>query len=290
MSVVFYKFKSAKDFDTCTFNGQGISVFDLKREIMVSKKLGKGTDFDLALFNAQDEKQEYSDDQTVIPRNTSVLVSRKPCAKPGKGTAQRYLTPIVQPAVAAPKRPPPVVKPAQTISNEEQDAISTMFKQQDQHWQQTQDTMATVRPVIRPNQRQQWMPELKPPPPGYICYRCGKAGHHIQNCPTMGDPAYDNKKLKKTTGIPRIFLKTVDEKEAAEKGLMVTQSGEFVVQRPADEVWQKISTASRAFKDVSEAVNNAPPDLSCKICRQLLSDAVSTPCCKTSYCDECSFV
>ena len=57
MSLVFYKFKSAKDFDKCTFDGSGISVFDLKREIMISKKLGKGTDFDLFLYNAQDETQ-----------------------------------------------------------------------------------------------------------------------------------------------------------------------------------------------------------------------------------------
>jgi protein MPE1 len=31
----------------------GIQVFDLKKEIMTNKKLGKGTDFDLAIFNAQ---------------------------------------------------------------------------------------------------------------------------------------------------------------------------------------------------------------------------------------------
>jgi protein MPE1 len=53
MSVVFYKFKSAKDGDNCVFDGTGISVFDLKREIMVNKRLGKGTDFDLKVYNAQ---------------------------------------------------------------------------------------------------------------------------------------------------------------------------------------------------------------------------------------------
>jgi protein MPE1 len=60
MSVIFYKvieyliqFKSAKDFDTCTFDGTGISVFDIKRDIMINKKLGKGLEFDLSIFNAQ---------------------------------------------------------------------------------------------------------------------------------------------------------------------------------------------------------------------------------------------
>ncbi|KAL2916041.1 Protein mpe1 [Polyrhizophydium stewartii] len=90
MSSVFYKFRSAKDYDTCTFDGAGISVFDLKREIMAAKKLGKGTDFDLALYNAQ-TNEEYVDDSYVIQRGTSVLVSRNPPAKPGKGSAQRYV-------------------------------------------------------------------------------------------------------------------------------------------------------------------------------------------------------
>jgi protein MPE1 len=55
MSVVYYKFKAAKDqdFDVYTFDGAGTSVFDLKREIIRAKKLGKGTDFDLAIYNSQ---------------------------------------------------------------------------------------------------------------------------------------------------------------------------------------------------------------------------------------------
>lgn len=53
MPQVFYKFKSAKDFDFVTFDGTGISVFDLKREIIIAKKLGKGVDFDLEICHAQ---------------------------------------------------------------------------------------------------------------------------------------------------------------------------------------------------------------------------------------------
>ena len=73
---------------------------------MINKKLGKGTDFDLALFNAQDN-QEYQDDTTVIQRNSSVLVSRKPALKPGKGTAQKYLSqaPVVVLPSSTPKYP-----------------------------------------------------------------------------------------------------------------------------------------------------------------------------------------
>lgn len=111
----------------------------------------------------------------------------------------------------------------------------------------------------------------KPPPPGYICYRCGQkgpfvvfflasvflpsvrlflahsrlslAGHWIQECPTNGDAAYDNRpRIKRTTGIPKSFLTEVsgpsianpDEEDASvnKSGIMVTADGGFVVARP----------------------------------------------------------
>lgn len=60
MSVIYYKFKAAKDsdYDVFTFDGPGASVFDVKREIIRAKKLGKGTDFDLAIYNAQTDEGE----------------------------------------------------------------------------------------------------------------------------------------------------------------------------------------------------------------------------------------
>ena len=53
MSHIFYKFKSAKDYDAYKFEGAGIPVWELKREIVQAKRLGKSTDFDLILTNAQ---------------------------------------------------------------------------------------------------------------------------------------------------------------------------------------------------------------------------------------------
>jgi len=45
------------------------------------------------------------------------------------------------------------------------------------------------------------------PPPGYMCYRCMKPGHFIRFCPTNGDPAFDFRRAKPATGIPREFLR-----------------------------------------------------------------------------------
>ena len=41
------------------------------------------------------------------------------------------------------------------------------------------------------------------PPPGYRCHRCGETGHFIRACPTNGDPAFDIRRPKNPTGIPR---------------------------------------------------------------------------------------
>lgn len=50
---VHYKFKSALDFDTVTFDGLHITVSELKKAIIFQKRLGKTTDFDLKITNAQ---------------------------------------------------------------------------------------------------------------------------------------------------------------------------------------------------------------------------------------------
>jgi DWNN domain len=50
-SSVFYKFRSQREESKVTFDGTGISVFDLKKEILLANNLGKATDFDLAMFD-----------------------------------------------------------------------------------------------------------------------------------------------------------------------------------------------------------------------------------------------
>jgi protein MPE1 len=50
-SSVFFKFKSQKEPSRVTFDGTGISVFELKREIISINRLGDGTDFELAVYN-----------------------------------------------------------------------------------------------------------------------------------------------------------------------------------------------------------------------------------------------
>lgn len=56
---VHYKFKSALDFDTISFDGLHISVDDLKKAIIHQKRLGKTQDFDLQITNAQTKEGKY---------------------------------------------------------------------------------------------------------------------------------------------------------------------------------------------------------------------------------------
>lgn len=55
-SSVFFKFKSQKEHSRVPFDGTGISVFELKREIINKSRLGDGTDFELVIYN-EDTKE-----------------------------------------------------------------------------------------------------------------------------------------------------------------------------------------------------------------------------------------
>lgn len=91
------------------FDGTGISVFELKRDIITKSGLGDGTDFDLAIYNEDGNEgktsvkcfvdsnvtnkcSEYDDDTTIIPRSTSIIARRLPPIKPGAGRAARYMS------------------------------------------------------------------------------------------------------------------------------------------------------------------------------------------------------
>ncbi len=62
-SSVFYKFKSQKETSRVEFDGTGISVFELKRDIIIKSGLGDGTDFDLAIFHEDGKEGKLIDIQ-----------------------------------------------------------------------------------------------------------------------------------------------------------------------------------------------------------------------------------
>ena len=53
MSSIYYKFRSSLDYDTITFDGQNISLSELRDAIMGQKKIKKSTEYALEITNAQ---------------------------------------------------------------------------------------------------------------------------------------------------------------------------------------------------------------------------------------------
>uniref|UniRef100_A0AAY5L0B3 DWNN domain-containing protein n=1 Tax=Esox lucius TaxID=8010 RepID=A0AAY5L0B3_ESOLU len=76
MSCVHYKFSSKLKYDTVTFDGLNITLADLKQQIMGRERL-KAADCGLQITNAQ-TKEEYTDDEALIPKNSSVIIRRIP--------------------------------------------------------------------------------------------------------------------------------------------------------------------------------------------------------------------
>lgn len=307
-SCVFFKFKSQREPQRVPFDGTGISVFELKREIINISKLGDGTDFDLAAYNA-DTNDEYDDDTTIIPRGTHVTARRLPAARPGAGRAARYVSGkmpvtaknqhrIEATKTASQSKPSDISAPINTSNMTEEEKIAAMFDQGGQQWEQQQQQMAGQKAVsLKGFSKPQAVPD-KPLPPGYTCHRCGEKGHWIQACPTNNDPNFDNRpKFKRTTGIPRSFLKVV-EKPATDDtanlppGVMYTSTGEWVVAEPDKAAWDKFQAQQKASEEKAKAQTTNASELEerglqCPIDKRLFVDPVKTPCCSHTYCRDC---
>ena len=117
-------------------------------------------------------------------------------------------------------------------------------------------------------------------------------GHWIQSCPHSADPTFGQKpRLKRTTGIPKSFLKVVDLSAIKDKpsGVMVSASGELVVAMTNEEGWNQYAAKNKYNVGIGDLYEMAHviPELECGICKKLLRDAVTVPCCGSKFCDEC---
>ncbi|CAN4080565.1 unnamed protein product [Withania somnifera] len=276
--AVYFKYKSARDYDLIPIVDQFISVGNMKLRIFESKRYGRGKDFDLVITNAQ-TNQDYVDHDTLIPRSTSVLVGRVP----GLPCLPILLT-----------GPKPVseeeVVYSESIScNYSQDfecddfgddvyAIPQLIPIQSGNPSSstTHDEAGKIKHLIHTPDLSsgggfdRGGMEWKKPPLGYVCHRCDVPGHFIQHCPTNGDPNYDIKKVKLMVTPSGINVGVLKHNEAAfpkeVEGLSSSTSS---------------SCSKRSFRDI-------PPELHCPLCKGLMKDAViASKCCFSSFCDKC---
>lgn len=250
---VHYKFKSALDFDTITFDGLHISVVDLKKAIIHQKRLGKTMDFDLQITNAQ-TKEEFSEDAALIPKNTSLIIARIPLKNAPKKNWAPKDDSNQQQAVPSRKGQDSASAAVQsnvdlsTMSGTEEDKIREMM------FQSTAEYDPTNYQKIRGASQSGEVPV------NYKCYRCNKPGHWIKNCP-LGPLPKEAMEVKRTAGIPRSFI-----------------------ERDKDPDNNPIIQPSQVPPEEKQAI---PEDLICSICKDLFTDAVMIPCCGSSFCDEC---
>ncbi|KAJ1722742.1 Retinoblastoma-binding protein [Coemansia erecta] len=339
MSQVQYKFRSAKDHSSITFDGLSISVGDLKQEIMREQKL-EPEEFDLVITNEQ-TSEDYKDTMALIPKNTMILVRRIPYTGPkmsrmvaagnfqqqpagygvggGSGYNQRgYNANPNRPGGQFGYRGPPGAGPRDSgddgaldqngtnvfgvktdINNADEAQIAAMLQQNSDQWEHQQSLLEMQRPVyqgrpgFRPRPYMARPEHQGPPPPSYVCYRCGQQGHWIYNCPTIGQPndgtgRGGGHRVKRTNGIPKSFLQKIDNLDDVGNAL-VTSDGTLVVATANEAAWNSAQRLTRNTISNDEEIESSliPDDLKCNICHKLARDAVNTPCCRTVFCSTC---
>jgi protein MPE1 len=298
--MIYYKFKSAKDTSQILFDGPSISVFDLKREIILRNKLGNGSEFDLAIYSEQSveegESVEYRNDDEMIRRATSIIAVRRPPYKPGKGTAVKYVADLniakrarrlefpTKNEVTAKKLCLPT-SPPKTPVDADADDITKIMAEQSADWNSTQERMSHATPAYNRRHKPVSVPE-KPLPSGYVCHRCGIPGHWIQACPSLNDPTFQDKRnLKAPTGIPKSFLKKTDKRSSDDESnsVMVNANGEYVVVQPDNKSWETY----QAKQIAGPSGSGYKKEWECEICGRWAKRATRTPCCKKLYCFRC---
>ncbi|KAL6074147.1 hypothetical protein STEG23_025630 [Scotinomys teguina] len=285
MPCVHYKFSSRLKYDTIIFDGLHISLCNLRKQIMEREKL-KAANSHLQIFNA-DTGEEYSDDNAPIPKNSSVTVRRIPgvgAKSRGKSYSARRTEPVMGTAEANGDASAPLslAQLARTANlaeanASEEDKIKAMMLQCGRVYTPTN---STKKP-------------LGLPPPSYICFRCGRPGHHIKSCPTIRDEKFDSgPRIRRCTGIPTSFLMEV--KDPHTKGAMLTNTGKLVIPIIDAEAYAIGKKEKPPFlpeepssSSPSEEGDPVPEELLCPICEDIMVDAAIIPCCGNSYCDEC---
>ncbi len=80
-SAILYKFRSGTTFEALPLPGSAARLFDVKKAIVLAKKLDQGSmEFDLSVRDAT-TNVEYTDDAMLLPRGARLVVQRLPVAR-----------------------------------------------------------------------------------------------------------------------------------------------------------------------------------------------------------------
>lgn len=285
--VLRYKFKSERNYEQLLFDGMFISVGDLKRQIAEKRSMSES---ELAIHRS-DSRELYGDDDTLLPRNTQVVITRVPLGPQTKKLiverraakeaerAEQNLRLTSQPGTSGndglggadasflqPNAPVP--------GQDEAAALSSFVDASFTNWSSEVNAHGKGRFGARGKRFQSDVP-----PPNYVCHRCGVGGHWIYNCPTNSNPDYDIKKVKAPVGIPLEKLVSTGE------GTILMPDGTIGDVMVDDRALAKDAPAS--FVKPAAPKIEIPEHMKCPICSNLINDAVLILCCQSSFCDKC---
>lgn len=289
-SSVFYKFKNSKEPERYAFDGNEISVFELKRAIIEASGMAKSTDLNLHIYHEDEPTKEYDDDTTTIPRTSTVIAVRRPAAR-GFSKIARYVS-GKPPVRAIKKDAAPIIAPRPSGATET-DAEAAFLAESAQVWDAQKESLSHSKPVY--NKKKPVNVPNYDPPSGYVCRRCGVKGHWIQQCPENDNPDFKPVHCpKRTTGIPKSFLKVVDKSEVDEdaKGVMLNADGEYVQVMTDTKTWEKFQEKTQATKAQAANADAASKEvrergLECPLDNRMFVQPVKTACCEKTYCNDC---
>lgn len=262
MSGIHFKLRSEIAYDKVVFDGHFITVGELKRLIAEKKGFGKDASSDLILSDPR-TGEEYKEESTNIPKNTSVLVRRVPGQKqpahampPGVGSRHAVLSSYTTTSTIGGHLP--------SVTDKDNSYLGTVAGDLDEFGGDTFEEAAAARAAqyqeeenktlaMVSNTNTAWehethsMPQGRGrgrgdgrgrsswgrhgpggPGPTYICHRCQQPGHFIKDCPTNADPNFELKRVRMPAGIPMTML------HRSTQGSLLLPSGEVGTLQPRE--------------------------------------------------------
>ncbi|KAG6473078.1 hypothetical protein ZIOFF_066985 [Zingiber officinale] len=322
--AVYYKFKSAKDYDSIPIEGQFISVANLKERIFETKLFGKGTDFDLMISNAQTD-EEYVDEGAMIPKSTSVLVRRVP-GRPRKPIVTQRDKPNVVEDKIEELPPSSSMLAGDSATNRYHEEYewdefgNDLYAIPEQNHSQISIPVVEVPTANNVDEESKIKALIDTPALDWNhstqeSYGSGRGHGRGFGGRGMGGCSFGRGMLERktppagyvchrckvpghfiqhcpTNGDPNYDIKRVKPPTGIPKSmLMATPDGSYSLPSGAVAV---LKPNEAAFEKEIEGlpttrpVGDLPPELRCQLCKEVMKDAVLTSkCCFRSFCDKC---
>ena len=243
----------------------------------MEKEQLKPTENDLSISNAQ-TREEYRNLNEQIPKNSSVQVRRTPlgASRLANQGGQTY---------AVKKTTKPTVSKEELMNHANLAEMSSQAKEED-----LMD--AVIKQSSLGYDEHRWKGKGRgyksdQPAPSYLrCYKCQGQGHYPNQCPM---PKKMDKPMRAPTGIPRSsFVKA----SATDPGAKLESPGVYVVTKLEKQAYLDPKKERPPFlpplkKENEDDQEQVPDELCCPLCNELIQDARKTPCCSTTYCNNC---